>query len=131
MNIAKSGSRSGLSAKTIRYYEDIGLLPEPQRSGSGYRQYSDSDVALQRFVRRARAFGFSVAECRSLLELYRDPRRASAKVRELTLSKIAEIDAKLAELKEIRGELMRLTEACRGDEQPDCPILDELAEAPK
>jgi len=129
MNIGDAAERSGLPAKTIRYYEEIGLLA-PGRAGNGYRDYSDNDVHRLRFVQRSRSLGFSVEECRQLLSLYGDRSRESADVKALAETKLAEIDRKIAELAELRGVLATLVHACHGDHRPDCPILDSLADAP-
>ena len=128
MNIGIASERSGLPAKTIRYYEDIGLL-KPDRGDNGYRDYSTSDVHRLRFVQRARGLGFSVAECRQLLSLYDDTGRESADVKEIATAKLVEIDRKIAELKGLRDVLSHLVEHCHGDHRPDCPIIDELAGA--
>jgi len=127
MNISIAAKQSGLPPKTIRYYEEIGLLPVAARGESGYRDYSEGDIALQRFVRRARDLGFSVKECRSLISLFLDPDRASSDVQELALAKIDEIDRRIKEFKLARAELKSLTEACPGDENSDCSILDKLS----
>ncbi len=126
MNIGIASERSGLPAKTIRYYEDIGLL-KPDRGDNGYRDYSTSDVHRLRFVQRARGLGFSVAECRQLLSLYDDTGRESADVKEIATAKLVEIDRKIAELKGLRDVLSHLVEHCNGDHRPDCPIINELA----
>lgn len=128
MNIGHAAERSGLPAKTIRYYEDIGLL-KPDRSDNGYRDYSTSDVHRLRFLQRARGLGFSVAECRQLLSLYNDRERESADVKTLAKAKLTEIDRKIAELKGLRDVLSHLVAHCHGDERPECPIIDELAGA--
>jgi MerR family transcriptional regulator, copper efflux regulator len=128
MNIGDAAERSGLPAKTIRYYEDIRLL-KPARGGNGYRDYSDEDVHRLRFLQRARSLGFSVEECRQLLSLYGDRDRSSADVRAIAESKVTEIDRKIAELVGMRKTLEHLVHACHGDERPDCPIIDELAGA--
>ena len=128
MNIGHAAERSGLPAKTIRYYEDIGLL-KPDRSGNGYRDYSTSDVHRLRFLQRARGLGFSVAECRQLLSLYNDRERESADVKSIAKAKLTEIDRKIAELKGLRDALSHLVAHCHGDERPECPIIDELAGA--
>ncbi|QDY99907.1 Cu(I)-responsive transcriptional regulator [Nitratireductor mangrovi] len=128
MNIGHAAERSGLPAKTIRYYEDIGLL-KPDRSGNGYRDYSTSDVHRLRFLQRARGLGFSVAECRQLLSLYNDRERESADVKTIAKAKLTEIDRKIAELKGLRDALSHLVAHCHGDERPECPIIDELAGA--
>lgn len=127
MNIGTAARASGLPTKTVRYYADIGLVAPQGRAGNGYRAYGPSEVARLNFVRRARAFGFSVEECRELLGLYADRNRASADVKQLALARIARIDAQMAELTQLRADLTRLAEACRGDGDPDCPILNSLA----
>jgi Cu(I)-responsive transcriptional regulator len=127
MNIGTAARKSGLPAKTIRYYEDIGLIA-PDRAGNGYRDYSSRDVHMLGFVQHARGLGFSVAECRQLLALYRDTGRASADVKALTVAKIAEIDRKLKDLTALRNTLSHLAAHCHGDDRPDCPILEGIAE---
>jgi len=126
MNIGTASEKSGLPAKTIRYYEDIGLL-SPGRSGNGYRDYSLDDVHRLRFLQRSRGLGFSVEECRQLLSLYGDRHRESAEVKAIAEGKLAEIDRKIAELRELRAVLGHLVDACHGDHRPDCPILDGLS----
>jgi len=128
INIGDLARRTRVPAKTIRYYEGIGLIPKARRSAGNYRTYDERDVATLRFIHRARRLGFAVADVEKLLALWRDQRRPSAKVRELALAHIAEIDGKLAELKSIRRTLAHLAHHCRGDERPDCPILDDLAQ---
>lgn len=130
MNIGAAAALSGVPAKTIRYYEDIGLVRPAPRTGGGYRAYGDDDVHFLRFVRRARSLGFTVNECRQLLDLYRNPHRASAEVKALTMRRIAEIDRKMAELAAMRSTLLGLAENCHGDDRPECPIIEELAERP-
>ncbi len=127
MRITEVARASGLAPKTIRYYEDVGLLPAPKRRDNGYRDYSEADAELLGFVRRARELGFSVKECRSLLALYLDPNRASGDVKSLALDKIAEIDRKMKDFAAMRRKLVALAEQCPGDHDPDCPILEELA----
>ena len=126
MNISDAAVRSGLPAKTIRYYEDIGLV-RPARAENRYRDYSENDVNKLHFLQRARSLGFSVEECRHLLALYEDKSRASAEVKRIAQQKIAEIDAKLNQLMDLRDTLKHLADACHGDTRPDCPILDQLA----
>ena len=127
MNIGEAAARSGVPAKTIRYYEDVGLIRPVPRSGNGYRDYGQRDVHVLRFVQRARSLGFSVQDCRQLLALYQDPARASAEVKALTGRRIAEIDRKMQELAGMRATLVALADSCHGDERPECPILDDLA----
>jgi MerR family copper efflux transcriptional regulator len=126
MNISDAAARTGLPVKTIRYYEEIGLVA-PGRSANGYRAFSDTDLHKLAFVGRARALGFSVEECRDLLRLYDDKDRASADVKQIALAHLDEIDRKLAELAEMRATLARLVSSCAGDARPDCPILADFA----
>jgi Cu(I)-responsive transcriptional regulator len=129
VNIGEAAAQSGVPPKTIRYYEDIGLVGPAPRTGNGYRAYGASDVHVLRFVQRARSLGFSVNECRQLLDLYRNPHRASIEVKALTLRRIAELDRKMAELATMRAALVRLAESCHGDDRPECPIIENLARA--
>ncbi len=130
MNVSQAAHRSGLPAKTIRYYEEVGLI-QPGRAGNGYRDYSPEDVHSLAFLRRARGLGFSIEECRQLMALYRDKSRASADVREIAVAHVAAIDDKIAELQSMRRTLDMLVHACNGDDRPDCPILDDMAGAEK
>ncbi|TQM92979.1 MAG: Cu(I)-responsive transcriptional regulator [Roseinatronobacter sp.] len=126
MNISEVGKRAGLPPKTIRFYEDIGLIL-PRRDTNGYRLFSDADLHRLAFLRRARALGFSVQECRQLLALYHDETRASADVKALAREHLARIDKQLEELGQMRRTLTDLIESCAGDNRPDCPILRDLA----
>ncbi|WP_425053800.1 Cu(I)-responsive transcriptional regulator [Psychromarinibacter sp. S121] len=126
MNIGDVANLSGLPAKTIRYYEDIGLV-KPLRSTNGYRTFRESDAHKLAFLGRARALGFSIEDCRSLLALYSDEDRASAEVKEIAELHLDRIDKKIAELTEMRATLAHLVDACAGDHRPDCPILADLA----
>lgn len=126
MNIGEAAERSGVPAKTIRYYESIGLIGPAIRSENHYRSYSDADVATLRLVGRARRLGFSIEDLKNLVALYRDRHRASADVKALAQLHIARLDRKLAELQTVRAALADLVERCHGDELPECPILDEL-----
>jgi Cu(I)-responsive transcriptional regulator len=128
MNIGEAAARSGVPAKTIRYYEDIGLIRPAVRRDNGYRDYDDREVGLLRFVKRARGLGFSVEDCRGLLSLYLDRQRASADVKAMARRRVAEIERKIAELEDMRDTLGALIERCHGDDRPDCPILEDLAE---
>ena len=126
MNIGTASDRIGLPVKTIRYYEEIGLVT-PSRSDNGYRDYSDKDVHRLRFLQRSRSLGFTIDECRQLLSLYDDKHRASADVKAMALDKVSEIDRKIAELQSLRDTLSTLARHCHGDGRPDCPIIDDLA----
>lgn len=126
MNIKEVGAATGLPAKTIRYYEDIGLV-SPNRQSNGYRVFSESDQHKLAFLARARSLGFPVESCRSLLALYDDKGRASADVKQIAREHLTEIDRKLTELSAMRDTLGHLVEACAGDDRPDCPILKDLA----
>lgn len=127
MNIGSASERSGLPAKTIRYYEEIGLLTA-DRSNNGYRDYSSSDVSRLRFLKRSRSLGFSVEECRQLLSLYNDTDRQSADVKALATVKLADLDDKLRELMELRNTLQHLVHSCNGDSRSECSIIDGLAD---
>lgn len=130
MNIGDVAARSGLPAKTIRYYEEIGLV-KPQRSANGYRIFRMSDMYKLAFVGRARALGFSIDDCRSLISLYEDPDRESAEVKLIAKEQLTRIDGKIEELTEMRATLSTLIHACLGDHRPDCPILADLASTQK
>ena len=129
VNIGTTSTRTALSAKTLRYYEDIGLV-RPRRLANGYRDYSETDVHRLRFLKRARDLGFPIERCRELLRLYGDDARSSADVKALAAAQLAEVDRKLEELAALRRTLVRLVDACAGDERPECPILDDLADPP-
>ena len=126
MNIGDIARRTGLPAKTIRYYEDIGLI-HPQRSANGYRSFRETDFHKLAFLGRARALGFTIEDCRTLLALYEDSSRASGDVKQIALQHLAQIDDKLSQLQEMRATLSGLIDACAGDHRPDCPILNDLA----
>jgi Cu(I)-responsive transcriptional regulator len=130
MTISKAAAQSGVSAKTIRYYEDIGLIYPTQRASNGYRYYDQWAIHSLQFIKRARSLGFSVEECRSLLSLYKNQSRASADVKQLARQRVAEIDAKIAELTGMRATLIELIDRCHGNERPDCPILEDLSQPP-
>ncbi|ANK81709.1 MAG: Cu(I)-responsive transcriptional regulator [Rhizobiales bacterium NRL2] len=127
MNIGDAARAAGLPTKTVRYYADIGLVGPSARRDNGYRDYGAPEVSKLRFVQRARSFGFSIEECRELLALYEDRSRASADVKAIALERIAEIEAKMAELQKLHDELKHLADCCSGDHRPDCPILDGLS----
>jgi len=126
MNIGQAAAASGLPAKTIRYYEDIGLI-RPLRDSNGYRAFREGDVHKLAFLHRSRALGFTIEDCRALLSLYEDAGRASEDVKKLAQGHLERIDAKIAELQSLRAALGELVTACAGDHRPDCPILNDLA----
>ncbi len=130
MNIGDVAARSGLPAKTIRYYEDIGLV-KPLRDTNGYRAFREKELHMLTFLGRARALGFTIEDCRALLALYADDSRASADVKRIAEQHLERIEAKLRDLKSMRDTLSELVEACAGDHRPDCPILEGLAEGGK
>ncbi|SFR44721.1 Cu(I)-responsive transcriptional regulator [Yoonia tamlensis] len=125
MNISQVAARTGLPAKTIRYYEDIGLVT-PDRRPNGYRDFTQNDAHKLGFLGRARALGFSIDDCRNLLTLWEDKSRASADVRSIAREHLDEIDAKIAGLTAMRHTLAELVQGCAGDNRPDCPILKGL-----
>jgi MerR family copper efflux transcriptional regulator len=127
MNIGELAAAANVSAKTIRYYESIGLIPPAPRSAGGYRAYAQTDLHNLRFIARARGLGFSVRQVGELLALYRDKSRKSAAVKAMALTAIKRIDRKTAELKAMRETLAELATKCQGDDRPDCPILADLA----
>ncbi len=126
MNIGNAARASGVSAKMIRYYETIGLIPPAGRSEAGYRNYGESDVHTLRFIRRARDLGFTVEQMAELLALWRDRSRASSEVKKIALDHVAILERKAEELKAMSRTLKHLAAHCHGDERPDCPILDDL-----
>lgn len=126
MNIGEAASASGVSAKMVRYYESVGLLPEARRTVSGYREYDTNDVHRLRFVRRARDFGFEMAEIRELLGLWNDRSRPSKEVKRIALAHVADLDGKIQHLTALRDTLKHLAHCCHGDNRPDCPILNDL-----
>ena len=129
MNIGEAAKASGVSAKMIRHYEGVQLLPPAVRTDSGYRQYSDRDISTLRFIRQSRDLGFSIDQIRELLALWQDRRRPSRQVKALAQAHIQELDQKLAELQAMKGALQHLVGCCAGDDRPDCPIIDGLANA--
>ncbi|HSN33272.1 MAG TPA: Cu(I)-responsive transcriptional regulator [Ideonella sp.] len=128
MNIGAAAARSGVSAKMVRHYESLGLLPKVARTDAGYRQYGDAEVHTLRFIRRARDLGFSMAEIAELLKLWQNRRRASADVKRIALAHVADLERRIEEMASMKRTLERLAACCHGDQRPDCPILDELAE---
>lgn len=127
LSVGQAAAESGLPTKTVRYYADIGLVAPSGRTESGYRVYDGPEVQKLVLVRRARAFGFSIDECRELLGLYADAFRASADVKKIAARRVADLTEKMRELEALRDVLAALVEACDGDERPDCPIIASLA----
>lgn len=125
-NIGEAARLSGVSAKMVRHYESLGLLPVVSRTDAGYRQYGEREVHTLRFIRRARDLGFSMAEIAGLLALWQDQGRSSASVKRIAATHLAALDAKIAEMAAMRKALQHLVHCCSGDGRPDCPILDEL-----
>ena len=126
MNIQQAARAAGLSAKMVRHYEEIGLIPKAKRTYSGYRTYSDKEIHVLRFIRQARSLGFSIKQIGELLGLWQDRRRPSSKVKKLALEHVQELEAKIEEMRAMKATLERLASHCHGDDRPDCPILDEL-----
>ena len=126
MNISQAAAASGVSAKMIRHYEAIGLVPRPRRTGANYRLYGEADVHMLRFVRAARDLGFSMSQIGELLDLWRDRRRPSRKVKALVTAHVRELERRIAELQAMKSTLEQLAHHCHGDERPDCPILERL-----
>ena len=128
MNIGQAASAYGVSAKMIRYYESIALIPPGRRSESGYRIYSENDLHALRFVKRVRTLGFSLDQIRNLLSLWQNKERASADVKRIALGHVDELNQRIAELTEMRDTLQTLARCCKGNDRPDCPILQSLAD---
>ena len=128
VNIGKAAKLSNLTVKTVRYYADIGLVRPLKNNSTGYRDFSEDDLARLQFVAKARKFNFSIQECEELLSLYSDKNRSSKEVKVLTLDKISEINAKLIELKDLRRQLSFLANNCKGNDRPECPILEALSD---
>jgi MerR family copper efflux transcriptional regulator len=127
LNIGQAAKASGVTAKMIRHYEAIGLLPAARRTGAGYRVYGDAEVRVLQFIHRGRALGFSLEQIGNLLALWQDKARASADVRRLARAHIDGLDRKIAELEAMKRTLASLADSCHGDARSDCPILDDLA----
>jgi Cu(I)-responsive transcriptional regulator len=129
MRIGEAAARSGVPCKTIRFYEEVGLIAPAARSANGYRGYRAGDVQTLRFIQRARSLGFSLKDISKLLALYRNRHRASKDVKRLALTRVAELDRRIAELTGLRNTIAELARRCRGDERPECPILEALESA--
>lgn len=130
MNIGQAAQATGVSAKMIRHYESVGLFPEARRTESGYRLYGEKELATLRFIRHSRDLGFSLEQIRALLDLWQNRRRPSRQVKALAQEHLDEIDKKLRELQAMKTTLSHLVHCCAGDDRPDCPIIDSLADAP-
>ncbi|WKB54010.1 Cu(I)-responsive transcriptional regulator [Eleftheria terrae] len=129
LNIGEAAARSGVSAKMVRHYESLGLLPPVHRTEAGYRQYGEREVHTLRFIRRARDLGFSMAEIAELLKLWQNRRRSSADVKRIALSHVADLERRIAEMQAMKRTLEGLAACCHGDGRPECPILEELADS--
>jgi Cu(I)-responsive transcriptional regulator len=127
MNIGQASAATGVSAKMIRHYESLGLLPGVPRTDSGYRQYDERTLHTLRFIRRARDLGFGLDEIEQLLALWANRRRASAEVKSLAARHVADLEERIQRMQAMRRTLQHLVHACHGDGRPDCPILDDLA----
>ena len=127
MNIGQAARASGITAKMIRHYESVGLLPPAMRSDTGYRQYGEREVHVLRFIRRARDLGFSIKDISGLLSLWHDRQRPSRQVKALAQAHMQQLQRKIDELHSMRQTLEKLVQCCQGDERPDCPILQDLA----
>ena len=127
MNIGQAAAQAGLPSKTIRYYEDIGLV-KPARDANGYRAFAANDIHKLTFLAHARALGFSIEDCRDLLALWEDTDRASAAVRRIAQDHLQQIETKIADLQNMRDTLKILVRDCAGDDRPDCPILKKLGD---
>jgi Cu(I)-responsive transcriptional regulator len=128
MNIGQAAKASGVSAKMIRHYEQVGLFPEPKRTDAGYRQYGENEVHTLRFIRHARDLGFSIEQIGELLTLWHNRRRSSRQVKALAQAQIDRLERKLREIEVMKGTLEHLVHCCHGDDRPDCPILASLAD---
>ena len=127
MNIGQAAEASGVNARLIRHYESIGIIPKPGRSDSGYRIYSMADVNILTFVKRARGLGFSMAEIKKLVSLWRNKSRVSSEVKALALAQVKQLEEKISGLEAMTKTLKHLARCCHGDQRPECPILENLA----
>lgn len=127
LHIGEAAQATRVSAKMIRHYERVGLLPAARRTDAGYRQYGEKDLATLRFIRHSRDLGFSIEQIRALLGLWQDRQRPSRQVKALAQAHIAELESKLSELQAMKATLEHLVNCCHGDDRPDCPIIDTLA----
>lgn len=125
--IGEAAQRSGVSARMVRHYEGLGLLPAVARTESGYRQYGEADIHTLRFIKRSRDLGFSMEEIAELVGLWHNRRRASASVKRIAQKHLGELEQRIADMQAMRNTLSHLVHCCHGDARPDCPILDDLA----
>lgn len=128
LNIGEAAARSGVSAKMVRHYESLGLLPRVRRTEAGYRQYGEAEVHTLRFIRRARDLGFGMAEIAELLRLWQNRRRSSAEVKRIAQAHVADLERRIAEMTAMKDTLAQLVHCCQGDHRPDCPILEDLGQ---
>lgn len=129
MTIGEAAARSGVSAKMVRHYESLGLLPPVARTDAGYRLYREADVHTLRFIRRARDLGFGMREIAELLKLWQNRRRASGDVKRIALAHVADLEQRIAAMQSMQRTLLDLAKCCHGDGRPECPILEGLAQA--
>ena len=127
VNIGEAARLSGVSAKMVRHYESLGLLPRVNRTDSGYRQYSEPDVHVLRFIKRSRELGFSMEEIAELVSLWQNRRRASASVKRIAQKHATELAVRIEAMQSVQRTLQHLIHCCHGDDRPDCPILDDLS----
>jgi MerR family copper efflux transcriptional regulator len=128
MNIGEAAKASGVSAKMIRHYEQVGLFPQPARTESGYRQYSEQEIHTLRFIRQSRDLGFSIGQIGELLALWQNRKRPSSQVKAFAQAHIQELEQKVQELLSMKATLEHLVHCCHGDDRPECPILETLAD---
>jgi Cu(I)-responsive transcriptional regulator len=127
MNIGDVARLSNVNSKTIRRYEELGIIPKAGRNSSGYRQYSDNDVHILKFVKRARELGFSMKDIKQLVSLWQNKSRSSSQVKSLAQKHAAELEKKLDEIQTMLSTIKDLVKHCHGDNRPDCPILEDLS----
>lgn len=129
VSIGEAAQRSGVSARMVRHYEGLGLLPAVARTESGYRQYGEADIHTLRFIKRSRDLGFSMEEIAELVGLWNNRRRASSSVKRIAEKHLGELEQRIADMQSMRSTLAHLVHCCHGDARPDCPILDDLGKA--
>ncbi|MET3465761.1 Cu(I)-responsive transcriptional regulator [Variovorax atrisoli] len=127
VSIGEAAQRSGVSARMVRHYESLGLLPAVARTESGYRQYGEADIHTLRFIKRSRDLGFSMEEIAELVGLWNNRRRASSSVKRIAEKHLGELEQRIADMQSMRSTLAHLVHCCHGDSRPECPILDDLA----